>query len=90
MTYARRLPPTRRQAQLLSFLREYIAKHGEAPLQREMCEALNVRSRNTIREMLVGLQQRGQIQLTPGLIRHVALVDDVVPPVVTLQSGCKS
>lgn len=90
MTYARRLAPTRRQAQLLAFLREYIAEHGEAPLRDEMCAALGVSSRNAVRDLLIGLQQRGQIQMTAGLVRGIALVDDVAAPVVPLQPGRKS
>lgn len=90
MTYARRLAPTRRQAQLLAFLRDYIAQHGEAPLRDEMCAAIGVSSRNAVRDLLIGLQQRGQIQMTAGLVRGIALVDDVVPAVVSLQPGSKS
>lgn len=89
MTYARRLAPTRRQAQLLAFLRDYIAEHGQAPYQDEMAAALGI-SRNAVRDLLTGLRQRGQIQMTPGLVRNIALVDDVVPPVVPLQPGSKS
>jgi repressor LexA len=90
MPYAKRLAPTRRQAELLAFIRQYIAEHGQAPHRAEMAAALGLRSLNSVRDLLIGLQQRGQIQVTFGLVRNVALVDDVVAPVVALQPGCKS
>lgn len=53
------LPP--RQAQVLAFLRSFVAEHGYAPSLREIGDHLGVRSLNTVHDHLHALERKGCI-----------------------------
>lgn len=69
-------PPTRRQARLLAYIREYIAREGQAPLMREMASAIGSQHHSAARSALLGLQARGYVRMHPGFPRNVVLLDD--------------
>jgi SOS-response transcriptional repressor LexA len=67
---------TPRQAELLAFVRGYMAAHGGvAPTYREMMTALGVRSKSRVGGLVDRLVQRGYLRRLPGCRRGVEVID---------------
>lgn len=66
---------TKRQAELLKFIREYHARHGMTPTYREMLAALGLASLSGIHRIVSGLEERGHIRRLPAHGRSIALCD---------------
>lgn len=64
-------PLTPKQKQVLDFIRSFQERHGYAPSQREIADALGVRSLGTVQNYLVRLERQGivtkQMQATRGV-----------------------
>lgn len=70
-------PLTKRQAQILAYITDFIQKEGYAPSYREIGEHFNLSSTATVAEHVEALRQKGHltyeerlarsIQVTPGL-----------------------
>lgn len=69
---------TKRQAQLLAFLRERALAGDVAPSFEEMGVAIGVTSKGFIANLLKGLERRGAVKLLPGAYRAVTVtgIDD--------------
>ena len=52
---------TKRQKELLDFIRKYVKKHEMSPTYREMVKALNSKSVSNIGRMLDALAEEGKI-----------------------------
>ena len=65
---------TRRQNDLLCFLRERQAK-GATPSFGEMAKALGLRSKGSIHRLVAALQERGHIRRAPRRARAIELVE---------------
>ena len=52
---------TKRQKELLDFIRKYVKKHEMSPTYREMVKALNSKSVSNIGRMLDALAEDGKI-----------------------------
>lgn len=68
---------TRKQAELLSYIKDYIAQNdGVAPCYEEMREALDLASKSGVHRILVALEGRGHIRRVYGQARCIELCDD--------------
>lgn len=65
---------TRRQHEVLMFIREFRSNHGMGPTLREMMESKGCSSPNAIMCHLRVLRSRGLISWNPGKARSVRLV----------------
>ena len=75
---------TRRQRDLLDFIRSFHEAHGAMPSYEEMCGSLGVGA-STVAEHLAALEQKGWILRAPGRGRGFELLDecDVAKPAPT-------
>jgi repressor LexA len=65
---------TRRQGEILNFIRRNIESTGFPPTRAEICAALGFRSPNAAESHLRALERKGMIEMTPGASRGVRLV----------------
>ncbi len=75
-------PLTRRQVEILGYLREYLEEKGYAPSHEEVAERFGYRAISTVAEHLNTLQEKGYILRTPGRSRALRLLrpGDVAEP----------
>ena len=66
---------TRRQQEILEFLRKFLREHGYAPSLLEIGKAFSLSSPATIHKHLCALEARGAIRRSRGRRRYVELVD---------------
>ena len=59
MTAVSRRPLTKRQEQILQWIRDYIAAHGFSPTVREVCDAFRFRSVNGAMCHMLPLRRKG-------------------------------
>lgn len=66
---------TKRQAQLLAFIKDYIARYGVAPTVQEMVDGMGGKSKSPTAVMLRKLEERGHIRRMPDRARAVEIVE---------------
>lgn len=66
---------TKRQAEILAFLRDWIEQHGFPPTRAEIAEALGFRSPNAAEDHLKALARKGCIEMISGTSRGLRLID---------------
>lgn len=66
---------TKRQAEILAFLRNWIEDRGFPPTRAEIAEALGFRSPNAAEDHLKALARKGFIEMISGTSRGIRLVD---------------
>ena len=66
---------TKRQSQVLEFIRETIADSGMPPTVAEIAAAMGVSSTNGIRGHLQALERKDAIELVPNASRGIRLLD---------------
>jgi repressor LexA len=66
---------TRRQGDLLAFIRQQFAATGQAPSYDEMKLGLGMKSKAGIHSMLTRLEERGYIRRLPFRARSIQLVE---------------
>ena len=59
---------TRKQSEVLDFVKKYIAEHGYPPAVREICKALGLSSPATVQVHLQHLKEAGKIKNTSNRI----------------------
>lgn len=64
---------TDRQARVLAFIREHIARTGYPPTRVDIARELGFRSPNAAEEHLRALERKGAIEMTPGRSRGLRL-----------------
>lgn len=69
--------PTRQQAQVLAFIRDYTTMHGCAPAEHEI-ERFFGTSPPSVHSMILRLEKAGFISRIPGAPRSIRLVIDPV------------
>lgn len=62
MTAAPLATPTRREGEVLAYLRQFTADHGYGPSIQEMCDALGLKSTSTVGYHLAGLAAKGWVK----------------------------
>ena len=65
---------TERQAQILSFLQRFQARHLRPPTQAEITAEMGFSSRTATRDHLRALARKGVLELTPGSSRGIRLL----------------
>jgi repressor LexA len=71
---------TRRQEQVLEFIRESVRVNGYPPTVREICVGLDLSSPSTVHVHLANLERLGLIKRDPSKPRALDLVHDLRPP----------
>lgn len=64
---------TKKQEEVLIFVKKYIAKHGYPPAVREICEGLGLSSPATVHTHLKELQKKGAITKTKSKFRTIEI-----------------
>lgn len=67
---------TRRQADLLEFIRAYIADHGIPPSFDEMMDGIGLHSKSSVHRLILAIEERGKIRRIPNRARVIDLVPD--------------
>lgn len=70
---------SKRQEQILTFIRESILARGFPPSIREIGEAVDLSSSSTVHSHLRTLETKGYIRRNPAKPRSIQLVDQVPP-----------
>ena len=71
---------TKRQQDILAFLKEQIAANGYPPSVREICEAIGLSSTSTVHSHLNTLEAKGFIRREANGARTITLVEDSDDP----------
>ena len=71
---------TRRQEQVLEFIRESMRANGYPPTVREICAGLDLSSPSTVHAHLANLERLGLIKRDPTKPRALDVVHDLRPP----------
>ncbi|MGI5919619.1 MAG: transcriptional repressor LexA [Christensenellales bacterium] len=66
---------TRRQRDVLEYLKKYINENGYAPCVRDICDALNLKSTSTAHAHLTKLESKGYISRDPAKPRTIMILD---------------
>lgn len=64
---------TKRQRELLEFIRSYVAAHGFSPSFEEMKDSLGLASKSGIHRLVGGLRERGYIEFRYNQARSIML-----------------
>lgn len=67
--------PTRRQTEILEFIRAQVRTSGVPPTREDIAERFGFTSRSSAQEHLVALARRGYLVLMPGSARGIRLID---------------
>ena len=70
-----KLGMTRRQAELLEFVRDYYNANGVMPSYDEMRDGVGLRSKSGIHRLVLGLEERGHLFRLPNRARSIVLAD---------------
>ncbi len=71
---------TRRQEQVLEFIRESVRVNGYPPTVREICVGLDLSSPSTVHAHLANLERLGYLKRDPSKPRALDLVQSLRPP----------
>ncbi|AUN94836.1 transcriptional repressor LexA [Pseudazoarcus pumilus] len=75
-------PLTRRQSEILDFIRDTVSHSGRPPTRAELCTAFGFRSPNAAESHLRALASKGAIVLEEGRARGIRLADGVGLPLI--------
>ena len=67
---------TKKQEEVLTFIKKYIVEYGYPPSVREICSGLGLSSPATVHTHLTGLELRGAIHKTKSKFRTIEIVGD--------------
>jgi SOS-response transcriptional repressor LexA len=67
-------PPTRRQAEVLEFIRHHTREHGRPPTIREIGRGVGVGTTNGVLSLVKPLRRKGYIAPTDGTSRGIRLL----------------
>lgn len=70
---------TRRQSEILEFIREYLKDKGVPPTQNEIAERFGLKGTYGVRQHLQLMEKKGCIRLTRGKARGIRLTSPVLP-----------
>ncbi len=70
-------PLTKRQAQILAYITDFIQKEGYAPSYREIGEHFNLSSTATVAEHVEALRQKGHLTYEERLARSIQVTPDL-------------
>ncbi|ADL42358.1 transcriptional repressor, LexA family [Caldicellulosiruptor obsidiansis OB47] len=67
---------TKKQEEILEFIKKRIKEKGYPPAVREICEATGLKSTSTVHGHLTRLEKKGYIRRDPSKPRAIEIVDD--------------
>ena len=67
---------TKKQQEILDYIKEEILKKGYPPAVREICEAVHLKSTSSVHSHLETLEQNGYIRRDPTKPRTIEILDD--------------
>lgn len=67
---------SKKQKEILEFIKEHIIDKGYPPSVREMCEAVNLKSTSSVHSHLETLEKNGYIRRDPSKPRAIEIFDD--------------
>lgn len=83
--------PTRKQLEVLAFIRRFMQNDGLPPTRGEIAEGLGLRNRQGIDQHLRALESKGAIELIPGISRGIRLREEfVAEPAGVARSSSRS
>ena len=69
---------TRKQLEVLAFIRRFMSNDGLPPTRAEIAEGLGLKNRQGIDQHLRALESKGAIELVPGISRGIRVRDEFV------------
>ena len=75
---------TKKQAELLTFLKTATADTDICPSFDEMREALNLKSKSGIHRLISGLEERGYIRRLPNKARSIEILQPSTAPAIPI------
>lgn len=66
---------SKKQIEILEFIREAVSKKGYPPAVREICEAVGLKSTSTVHGHLTKIEQKGYIKRDPTKPRAIEIID---------------
>ena len=73
---------TERQAEILAYLREHLAREGRPPTRPELAAAFGLASMNGVQKHLLALAAKGVLELVPNAARGIRLLEEAGLPLV--------
>ena len=67
---------TKKQQEILDYIKNEIINRGFPPAVREICEAVNLKSTSSVHSHLETLEKNGYIRRDPTKPRAIEIVDD--------------
>ena len=67
---------SKKQQEILEFIKEEILNKGYPPAVREICEAVNLKSTSSVHSHLETLEKNGYIRRDPTKPRAIEVIDD--------------
>lgn len=67
---------TKKQLEILEYIKEQILTRGYPPAVREICEAVNLKSTSSVHSHLETLEKNGYIRRDPTKPRAIEIIDD--------------
>ena len=68
---------TKRQSEVLEFLKSYIEEHGYGPSLRDICAFLSINGPNNARKHLDSLEKKGYIRREPRKSRAIEILEPI-------------
>ncbi len=68
---------SKKQQEILEYIKEQILSRGYPPAVREICEAVNLKSTSSVHSHLESLEKNGYIRRDPTKPRAIEITDDV-------------
>jgi len=69
---------SKKQIEILEFIREAVSKKGYPPAVREICEAVGLKSTSTVHGHLTKIEQKGYIKRDPTKPRAIEIIDSMI------------
>lgn len=68
---------TKKQSEILEYIKSQILEKGYPPAVREICKAVNLRSTSSVHSHLATLEKNGYIRRDPTKPRAIEIIDDL-------------
>ncbi len=67
---------SKKQSEILEYIKESILERGYPPAVREICQAVNLKSTSSVHAHLATLEKKGMIRRDPSKPRAIEIIDD--------------
>jgi len=73
---------SKKQIDIMNFIKAQVAKHGYPPSVREICAAVNLKSTSTVHSHLSKLEEKGYIKKDPSKPRAIGVMHDELETII--------